>query len=119
MWFYKSNRTKMQKVTIKNRRNLDIYINLTKNLNAKGLVVIQHGLSGYKEEPQLQAIADTFIKQNYTTVIFDATNSTGESESDESGITFTGHYQDLEDVVNRAKAQQRYQEPFILLGHSL
>ena len=67
----------------------------------------------------LQRIANTFIQMGYSTVNFDATNSRGESGSDEVGITFTGHYQDLEDVIHWAKMQSRYQEPFVLAGHSL
>ncbi|MDR3169934.1 MAG: alpha/beta fold hydrolase [Candidatus Peribacteria bacterium] len=109
----------MEKIVIKNRKNMHIYINLNKTTNAKGLVVIQHGLSGYKEEKHLKRIEDTFIKAGYTTVNFDATNSRGESDNDETGITFTGHYQDLEDVIQRAVTQKRYQEPFTLVGHSL
>jgi predicted alpha/beta-fold hydrolase len=109
----------MQKIIIKNRKYSDIYININEVSNAKGLVFIQHGLSGYKEEIHIQRIAETFIKNNYTTVNFDATNSRGESGSDETGITFTGHYQDLEDIINRASTQSWYQEPFTLVGHSL
>jgi alpha-beta hydrolase superfamily lysophospholipase len=98
---------------------MDIYININETPNAKGLVFIQHGTSGYKEEKHLKRIEETFIKAGYTTINFDATNSRGESESDEIGITFTGHYQDLEDVINRTKTQPRYKEPFTLVGHSL
>ena len=49
----------------------------------------------------------------------DATNSLNESESSSEGITTTSHYEDLVDVINWAKTQSFYKEPFALSGQSL
>ena len=49
----------------------------------------------------------------------DATNSLNESGSSPEGVTFTGFVNDLEDVINWAKTQKFYVEPFALAGHSL
>ena len=42
-----------------------------------------------------------------------------ESGQTKDGITFTGHYQDLEDAIEWAKTQDFYREPFALAGQSL
>lgn len=110
----------MQKVTIQNRENLDLVISYHLSIKpAQGLVFIEHGFTGHKDEPQLQTIAETFIKKNFTTILFDATSSTGESGISADGVTFTSHYNDLQDVINWASAQTWYQKPFSLCGHSL
>lgn len=110
----------MQKVTIQNRENLDLVIAYHPAIKpAQGVVFIEHGFTGHKDEPQIQIIAETFIKQGFTTILFDATSSTGESGTSDDGVTFTSHYHDLQDVINWASSQVWYHEPFSLCGHSL
>lgn len=110
----------MPKVQIKNRENLDlvIFYQLPNHVPA-GLIFIEHGFTGHCQETQLKIIADCFSEHSYIVVLFDATNSTGESGCSLQGVTFTGHYHDLEDVINWAKTQPWFIEPFVVSGHSL
>ncbi|MBU1203189.1 lysophospholipase [Patescibacteria group bacterium] len=108
----------MKKLFIKNRQGekLSVIVEIAKN--QKGLVFICHGLGGFKEQSHVQIINKAFIENNYTTIIFDAADSIGESEGDFSTATQTSYYQDLEDVVNWTSKQLWYEEPFVLVGHS-
>ena len=107
------------KETIKNRHGKKIICLIEKSNNQKNLVFIMHGLSGYKEQPHIQKIAEAFKENNYTVIRFDTTNSFGESDGKYEDATVTNYYEDLEDVINWAKNQPWYQEPFVLAGHSL
>ena len=109
----------MEKVIIKNRHGLKMYVRLTINESNKKLVFLEHGLSARKEYPHMLVLEELFAKHGYNVVNFDATNSLNESESSEMGITPTGHYDDLVDVINWAKTQDFYIEPFALVGQSL
>ena len=109
----------MQKFEFKNRHGLKIVGEIWMPENPLGLAFVMHGLGGYKEQPHMQTIAKTFFETNYTVVNFDATNSFGESEGKYEDATMQLHYEDLVDVINFAKTQDWYIEPFILAGHSL
>jgi pimeloyl-ACP methyl ester carboxylesterase len=109
----------MQKFEIKNRKGLKIVGDLLIPDNPKGLSFVFHGLGGFKEQPHVKTIAETFFENNYTVINFDATNSIGESEGKYENATMQDHYEDLVDVITWAKNQTWYQEPFILAGHSL
>ena len=104
---------------IKNRKDQKIAILLNLNPENKGLVFVMHGLGGFKEQPQMEAIAITFSEENYSVVQFDTTNTLGESDGDYADATATNYYEDLEDVIAWASAQSWYTEPFILIGHSI
>ncbi len=104
---------------IKNRNNKKISVIVEENSNAKGLVFVMHGLGGFKEQPHIQTFADVFFENGFTVVLFDATHTFGESEGDYADATTTNYYEDLEDVINWAKTQSWYKEPFWLVGHSL
>lgn len=108
----------MEKVFIKNRKGQKMAVVVDKTSNQKGLVFVMHGLSGYKEQPELQAFAEAFKKCEYTTILFDTTNSFGESDGLFENATTTGYYEDLEDVITWAKKQKWYEEPFCLGGCS-
>lgn len=84
-----------------------------------GLVFVMHGLGGYKEQPQIQAFNDVFLEHGFTTVRFDTTNSIGQSDGKFEDATTTNYYEDLQDVIAWSYNQPWYQEPFILIGHSL
>lgn len=110
-----------QKVDIINSTGLKLQVlveapSSRKNAN---VIFIAHGLGGHKEEPQIQALAEYFKKNNYTVVRWDMTNSVGESEGAFENATVTNYYADLESVIAWAQNQAWYKEPFILSGHSL
>jgi len=109
----------MSKTTIKNRKGQKIVILIEEKENSKGLAFVMHGLGGYKEQPAIQTMADSFGGQNYTVIRFDTTNTFGESEGQFEDATITNYYEDLEDVIAWSKNQSWYKEPFILAGHSL
>ncbi len=107
------------KVNIKNRKGENIVADLSTPENSKGLAFVLHGLGGFKEQPHILVIVETFLKNNYTVVNIDATNSFNESDGKYEDATMQNHYEDLVDVISWAKNQEWYIEPFILAGHSL
>lgn len=109
----------MEKFIIKNRKGLKIVGELHKPENSIGLVFEQHGLGSYKEQVTIVASVDTFLKNNYTVINFDATNSVGESGGKYEDATTQLHFEDLVDVIEWSKSQSWYQEPFVLSGSSL
>jgi len=109
----------MIKETIKNRQGQNVAVLVNVNSDKKGLAFMMHGLGGYKEQPHLQTFAQAFEDNGYTTVLFDTTNTFGESDGNYEDATTTNYYEDLEDVIKWASGQTWYQEPFCLVGHSL
>ena len=109
----------MEKLFIKNRQGLDISVVVDVTKEQKGLVFVMHGLGGFKEQLHIQTFAKAFKEEGFTTVLFDTTNTFGESEGTYENATVTNYYFDLIDVINWAKKQQWYEEPFWLIGHSL
>ncbi|MEK6874047.1 MAG: alpha/beta fold hydrolase [Nanoarchaeota archaeon] len=108
-----------EKIFIKNRKGQKVSILIEKSKNQKGLVFVMHGLGGRKNQPHIKAIVNPFKENNYAIISFDTTNSYGESEGNFEDATVTNYYEDLEDVINWAKFQEWYQEPFCLVGHSI
>lgn len=109
----------VEKVFIENRRGLKISLQLTIDDKNTKLVFLEHGLGARKEYPHMQVLEEVFAEFGYNVVNIDATNSLNESENSEEGITTTGHYEDLVDVIDWAKTQHFYKEPFALAGQSL
>jgi pimeloyl-ACP methyl ester carboxylesterase len=109
----------MEKVFVKNRSGNNIAVNLEKNNKQTGLVFIMPGLGNKKEETNIQTFMDSFVDKGFTAITFDVTNGIGESDGDYSQASFTGYYNDLSDVIDWAKSQDFYQEPFVLVGHSM
>lgn len=109
----------MEKVFIKNRKGQKMAVVVEGESNAKGLAFVMHGLSGNKEEPHIQTFAQAFREATYTVVLFDTTNTFGESEGKYEDATITNYYEDVEDVIKWSQGQSWYQEPFDLAGHSL
>jgi len=109
----------MEKEFIKNRKGQEIAVVIDKPNKQQGLVFVIHGLGGFKEQYQMEAMAKAFRDNNYTVIRFDTTNSIGESGGKLEDATMTNYYQDLEDVVEWAKSKDWYQEPFCLTGHSV
>lgn len=109
----------MEKSFIKNRKGLKVAVIVEQPPNPQGLDFVMHGLGGYKEQPHVQIFAGAFLHNNYTTVLFDTTNTFGESDGNYEDATTTNYYEDLEDVIKWAATQPWYREPFCLVGHSL
>ncbi|PIN87892.1 hypothetical protein COV12_01440 [Candidatus Woesearchaeota archaeon CG10_big_fil_rev_8_21_14_0_10_32_24] len=89
--------------------------------NQKGLVFVMHGLGGFKEQEHIKTFADAFKEEGFTIVCFDTTSTLGkgESEGKYEDATTTNYFEDLEDVIKWSSAQNWYEEPFWLVGHSL
>lgn len=109
----------MEKIFIKNRHGQKICVVINEHAESSKLVFIEHGLGGFKEQPHLQALESVFSQNGFTTVLFDTTNSIGESEGQYEKATLGGSYEDLQDVINWAKTQPWYNEPFSLAGFSM
>jgi uncharacterized protein len=107
------------KLNIKNRKGEKLVILIDAIENQKGLVFVMHGLGGNKEKPTVKALMQGFVENNLTCIRFDTTNSFGESDGEYEKATVTNYSEDLEDVIEWAKTQPWYQEPFYLTGHSL
>lgn len=106
-------------ITIKNRKGLSLSIKLNISPERNKLIFLEHGLGARKDYPHMKVIEDVFASHGFNVVNIDATNSNNDSQHSPDGITFTGHYEDLEDVINWAKNKNFYVEPFALAGHSL
>lgn len=109
----------MQKLFIKNRHEQKIAVVVNENNNAKGLVFIMHGLGGFKDQDHIKSMEKVFADLGYSTVIFDTTNSNGESDGQYELATMENYYDDLEDVIAWSKKESWYKEPFFLVGHSI
>lgn len=108
-----------EKFFIKNRGGRKISVVIEKPENHRGLAIVMHGLGGFKEQLPILSFAKVFLENGYTVVRFDTTNSIGESGGTYEYATVTNYYEDLEDVIEWAKSQSWYQEPFCLAGDSL
>ena len=104
---------------ILNRKGRKIAVVVNVSHHPNGLVFVMHGLSGFKEQEHIQLFAKSFRKNGFTIVLFDTTNTLGESEGKIEEATITNYFEDLEDVIAWAKKQKWYMEPFALAGHSL
>jgi len=109
----------MEKFTTKNRNQLNIVIEVDRIKNQKGLAFIVHGLGGFKEQHQMEAMKKAFLDNEFTVVRYDSSNAFGESGGNLENATMTQYYHDLEDVITWSKSQEWYQEPFVLTGHSV
>jgi pimeloyl-ACP methyl ester carboxylesterase len=110
---------KTQKVSIVNRNNLRVAIQIDEPENVLGLAFIAHGFKGFKEQIHIQAFADAFLQNNFAVVRFDATNSLGESEGVVFDATYDTYISDLEDVIAWSRMQKWFHMPFALCGHSM
>ena len=102
----------MKKLFIKNRKDQNISVIIEEAEKPSGLVFIMHGLGGSKEELHIKTFSNAFKEKGFTTVLFDTTNSVGESDGILEDATVTNYYEDLEE-------ESWYQEPFVLCGHSV
>ena len=84
-----------------------------------GLVFILHGLAGYKEEEYLAKTGEIFLNKGFCVCFYDARFSFGESHGELENACFSNFIEDFKTVLNWAKTQSFYQEPFFAVGHSL
>lgn len=82
--------------------------------NQAGLVFVAHGLGGSKDEAHIRVTGEAFAVCGFTVVWYN--NSRQQRYEDQ---TVTGSIEDLEDLIEWAKNQEWYEEPFWLAGHSL
>lgn len=108
-----------ERFDLSNRHNEKIKGLINRPKKSKGSAVIVHGLGGHKEEKVLEVIARTFVRHDITAVRFDATNGVGESGGSYENATTTNFIEDLEDVINFARGNAWFPEPYYLSGHSL
>lgn len=108
-----------EKIFIKNRKNQKVRVLIELVENSKGIVFIAHGLAGFIEQPHIQVFAEGFQEASYSTIRWDATNALGQSDGNLEYANLTGYYEDFQDVIDWAKTQLWYKEPFIVAGHSL
>lgn len=108
-------------IQIKNAQNQTLYVKVDGLENAKyhKLAFIQHGLASYMEHQVVQTAKRAFLDNNYTVVTFDSRYSTGESGNDVEKARLSTFEEDITTVIDWAKTQPFYSEPFALSGHSL
>ena len=109
----------MQKLRIKNRDGKEIAVIVDGENNTRGLAFVMHGLGGWKEDDVATARARAFFENGFTVVRFDTRHTYGESEGAYEDASTTNYYEDLEDVIDWARTEPWYRQPFVLSGHSL
>src|SRR3989344_6366915 len=105
---------------VKNRKGQKLAVIVDKPVGkASGLAFVMHGLGGFKEQVQIEMYAKTYYEKGFIAVRFDTANTIGESEGSYEDANITNYYEDLEDVIAWANAQEWYKESFLLMGSSL
>ncbi|MDR2901751.1 MAG: alpha/beta hydrolase [Lactobacillales bacterium] len=84
------------------------------------IVLIAHGLAGYKEEPLIANIRDVYLKNDTAAVTYDARFSLGQSGGPLEKACFTHFIQDLEFMVSWIRTSPDFKNASLALsGHSL
>lgn len=96
-----------------------IYVEASWPTQPKGVLIIAHGLAGYKEENVVRIPRDIFFKKGYAVVVYDARFSLGQGTGALEKACFSNFIQDLQAVINWSKTLCFFKQPFILCGHSL
>ncbi|MFW5853268.1 MAG: alpha/beta hydrolase family protein [Patescibacteria group bacterium] len=110
----------MEKIILQNRKNQKIVGVLEKPIEEiKGICIVQHGYSGFKEQDHIQVMKDVFLENGFIVFNFDTTNSFNESDGEFIDSTLGLHYEDLEDVVKWVQKQGWFQKPLAITGHSM
>ena len=107
-----------RRIVIKNNQGQSIYVKIY-NESANKLAFILHGLASDMNHQVVETAKNAFLDNGYTVVTFDARYSLGESYGNVSNVSLSTFLEDLETVVNWAKKQDFYHEPFAVAGHSL
>ena len=107
-----------QHVVLKNEQGQSLYIKIH-NKNGNKLAFVLHGLASDMKHQTVQTAKQAFLEKGYTVITIDARHSLGQSFGNVSEATLNTFSEDLETVINWAKKQSFYKEPFALAGHSL
>jgi alpha-beta hydrolase superfamily lysophospholipase len=105
-------------VFLQNNQGQSIYVKIC-NESANKLAFILHGLASDMNHQVVETAKNAFLDNGYTVVTFDARYSLGESYGNVSNVSLSTFLEDLETVVNWAKKQDFYHEPYAIAGHSL
>lgn len=116
-----SNHLSFNEFYIKNAQNEPIYVKVDglKNASYKKLAFIQHGLASNMDHQVIQTAKQAFLAHHYVVITFDSRYSLGKSGNDVQKVLLSTFTEDLETVIDWAKKQPFYSEPFALSGHSL
>ncbi len=101
------------------RAVVDFREDSTTGTKPAGLAFIQHGYGGCADQPYIKALADQYVAQGFIAVRIDGANTINDCGGRLTDMTIEGHCHDLLDVIEWAKAQCWYTEPFALAGHSM
>lgn len=110
---------KTERAVIKNRHGLKLAVQVDIPDKATQLAIIEPGQGGTIDQVHISAFADAFLGNGYTVVRFDPTHSVGESEGNIADVTYDSYVEDLEDVIDWARSQSWFKQPFVLCGHSM
>jgi pimeloyl-ACP methyl ester carboxylesterase len=110
---------KSERFEIKNKHGLKLVIQVDTPENPTNLVFIAHGQGGSMVQVHIQAFGQAFFENNFRVVYFDATHALGQSEGNLIDVTYDNYIEDLEDVINWARSQDWFQQPFALCGQSM
>ena len=105
-------------VILKNNQGQSIYVKIH-NGSGNKLAFLLHGLASDMNHQVVQSAKKAFLDNGYTVVTFDARYSLGKSYGNVSDASLNTFLEDLETVINWAKDQNFYREPFTVAGHSL
>lgn len=109
----------IRELEIRNRNGKRMPATLRAPNSSKGLVVVLHGLGGWKDQYVVVAVANGAVSAGYTALTFDAADSAKAPDANFAGSTTTGYLEDLEDVLAHAKQEGWYEDSVLLAGHSL
>lgn len=102
------------------QKNEKIAVNILESVQENApVVILEHGLAGFKEEGMMIAAQKAFENFNFTVVSFDARFGLGDSDGDLKEANFTHFIEDLDTVVAWVKTQEFYKGKLFLCGHSL
>ena len=106
---------------IKNAQNENIYVKVDglNNISHHKLAILQHGLASNMQHQAIQMAKQAFLDHNYVVIMFDSRYSLGNSGNNVEKVSLTTFEEDLQTVINWAKTQPFYSQPFALAGHSL
>ena len=105
-------------VLLQNNQGQSIYVKVY-NENGNKLAFVLHGLASDMNHQVVQSAKKAFLDNGYTVVTFDARYSLGKSYGNVSDVSLNTFLEDLETIINWAKKQPFYREPFAVAGHSL
>jgi alpha-beta hydrolase superfamily lysophospholipase len=86
---------------------------------AKGTVVLLHGLGGWKDQPILKSLAEYSQAQGYVAFSFDDSNGVLSPDGKFFDSTQTKYERDVEDALEQVMQAPWYRSPLMLVGHSM